>query len=1043
MSILMVQLGDIHIRSKDDLALARAQNIGATIAQEVAQEVQTILLVYSGDLVFSGLSEQFVLAGFFVDGVEKEIRDRIGDIRKIVTVCVPGNHDCDFSNEQDEREKAILEVKGEAISEPSFLNTILFPLQEYFKYAKQIFKDMHSNSVDMPFYTFVDIVDNDKTVRIHLLNTAWMSSLQEKPGSLFFPVDEIPQTGHEYDFGVAVMHHPLNWFRQPDSMRQLKRSLNNISSIVFNGHEHVAEASKEETLFGSNDQASQENETVYINGGVIQEDGDNSHCTFNTVVLDLADQNLQIKNFEFQDNNIGFFKCSNSATIDVKNTNSSIGDTGAVLGESIKQFLDDPGAPITHPSRDPRNPITLGELFVTPDLWEFSGKKGQNQQRQINAENVVDEIFKSDKVLIEGLEKSGKTCLLKTLFNESVKAGKLPLYIEGARLPKSAAALREFLRKSVLSTYYKFDPDFYEQLPKNRKVIIIDDANDIQLNEEDYEVFIQFLDSNFGLIIIGAEELVYQHDPSSAFLTGVKISGYRQLRLLGLGEVLRKRFVKNWLELADEAHRNVDQEEIDRICSLLNLIIRTQLLPTYPIFILLLLQQSDIQTASVQSGSFGKLFEGVVTAILYKSSYSRIDIQAKYYYLSAFGKELHNKAAKSISKDDMSEWHKKYWDNVDIDNIKFEILLRDLISLGILENRQGTISFRYDYYYCFFVAYSISRELHKEEAVSLVSTLTQSLHHKISADIVLFLVHLTGNPVVIDKMISTCDSLFSESALLGLDEEFLQLQALGGAVNAIEIQDDPVLNVDNENKRKDAVVVNRMPPTKSNLVNPPSPEDDRERYLFQLHAASKSIQILGQALRNISGSAEKDTKERAITSVVSLSRRILGEFFTNYQEENIEELVQFIAELQKENNPDLILEDLKKQVHKHLYGQAQLVCFAMIRLLSHSIGSNNLSNTIDRLLDDSLPINQLVKTNYWLEVKSSSQPFPKLAILQAHKQLSGNDFNIGILRFLVAHHMYLFNVQMADKQAVASKLNIKLLPRDVSSRHKQLTSDKK
>jgi len=879
-------------------------------------------------------------------------------------------------------------------------------------------------------------------VRLHLLNTAWMSSINEAPGTLLFPLSEIPESTRDFDIGVAVMHHPLNWFRQPDTMRPLKDRLSSIATVVIVSHEHVADASKEIAIMNENTEGKNLGETIYVHGGVIQENDMPDLCTFNSLNIDAINKSCIIKSFELRVNGGNeFFKCCSEALVPITTFNSGVGSMGAQLTNKFADYLEDPGAPITHPDRNPRKPILLSDIFVCPDLWEFSGKKKNNQQTQIPGEKVISELFKSNRVLIEGLDKSGKTALLKILFQEAVKLGKVPLLVDANKFPKSNENLRNFIRGEVEKTYYKLDPEFFEQLPVSDKIILIDGAHDLCVDSGDREAFVECLEAMFDTVVFCADDFTYQPDASSEFLSTLKVTGYRQFVILGLGEVLREKFVRNWLGLADDALQEVHQEQVDRVCSLINLVIRTQLLPTYPIFILLLLQQSDIQTASVQGGSFGKLFEGVVTAVLYKSKFDRIDIQAKYSYLASYAKTLFDRAEKSISMEAAARWHEEYWESVDMkDEIKFSAISSDLLSLGILVERQNQLSFRYDYYYCFFVAYNISRRLHQAETKELVSELTGSLHHKISADIVLFLVHLTGDPMVINEMINTCDSLFSESPMLDLNGEASQLKNLGKAIGTIRIDDDHERNSENIKKAKDANVRSRILPKQSIDVTPPDPEDERQKYVFQIHAANKSIQILGQALRNISAIADKDIKERSIDSVVRLSRRILGECFEVYGEETIDELVQFIADMQKENNPTVLLEDLKKQVHMHLYGQAQLLCFVIIRNLSHSIGSENLSATVERLLEDSLPVSKLISTNYKLEIRGGEQKFPRSDILNAHQFLLGDDFNIGILRFLVAHHLYLFKVPMQDKQAIASKLDLKLLSRDTSGRYKELKS---
>ena len=1038
MSTLLIQLGDIHFTNSNDLAFERANLIAATISHEVKANTRNILLVFSGDLVNSGLQSQFELALQFKTQLESEIQNKNTKVQ-IESFLVPGNHDCCFDGDQSTRDQLLKNIEIDQITDSPTLELLTSPLENFFDFAAKGFKESNTISKSCKFYRPVEVTDGDSKIKLHLLNTAWMSSISESPGSLLYPVSELPDFSTEYDVGIAILHHPLNWFRQPDVMRQLKERLNEISSIVLVSHEHVADASKEVSIFNPDD--SSERETIYLQGGVIQESGEPDLCAFNIVNVDVNAKTSVFKKYVLNSSKGNeFFKCESEAEdVPLRVENTGIGNLGAELTTDVAEFLEDPGAPITHPHRDPRNPIKLSDIFLCPDLWEYTGKEGNNQQTQITGDEACSVIFDSDKVLIEGAEKSGKTSLLKQLFVEAVSAGMLPLLVDGSKFPKTRDGLRQFIRKEVRRTYHKFDVDHYEQLPSSKKMILIDGAHNMQVDSSERDEFISYMEANFGRIVFCADDFTYQPDASSEFVAGLKIAGYRQLLILGFGEVLRERFVKAWLGLSDELNRNEDKNEVDRICALINLIIRTQLLPTYPIFILLLLQQSDMDGASVQGGSFGKLFEGVVTTLLYRSSYSRINIQDKYSYLASFARKLFDAAEKSISLDDAKGWHADYWENIDISNIEFSAVYQDLITLGILEEYQGQLSFKYDYYYCFFVAYSISRELHKSESTELVSQLTENLHHKLSADIVLFLVHLTGDPVVLDKMISACDALFTDSPKLSLvDGETDRLKLVGDAVGTIKIADSPEVNKEAVAKKQDATVNKRLLSKQSNIVTPPNPENDRQKYFFQMHAANKSIQILGQALRNISGSADKDTKERSIDSIVNLTRRILGECFEIYDKETIEEFVQYIADSQREHNPELLLEDLKKQVHRHLYGQGQLLCFAMIRLLSHSIGSENLSNTLERLLDDGLPIHELIRANYKLELRSSDQAFPRQDILDVHKKLYSDDFNVGVLRFLVAHHLYLFHVPMSDKQAIASKLDLKLLPRDTIGRNKKL-----
>ncbi len=75
MSIILVQLGDIHLRHSDDLALVRAPQIGAAIAAELNADVPTIILALSGDATYSGMRDQFDLATTLIKSIEDAIRE--------------------------------------------------------------------------------------------------------------------------------------------------------------------------------------------------------------------------------------------------------------------------------------------------------------------------------------------------------------------------------------------------------------------------------------------------------------------------------------------------------------------------------------------------------------------------------------------------------------------------------------------------------------------------------------------------------------------------------------------------------------------------------------------------------------------------------------------------------------------------------------------------------------------------------------------------------------------------------------------------------
>ncbi len=1035
MTVLIAQLGDIHFEEPNDPAVARAPNIGAAIAAEVDKHVETVVLAICGDAAYSGTKLQFTIATSFVEAVEQEIKTRCEGVA-VIRLVIPGNHDCDFNGDQAARDGLLTLIKESEKPADSICEIVMSPLNEYFKFAKSLAGDNAITKAEQ-FYHAVDVEDGDGTLRLHLLNTAWMSTKHEQPGSLHFPLSAIAPPATRANCSIAVLHHPTNWFSQPHAMRPLRDRLREIASVILVNHEHTPEAREEVPLM---DREGTATKTIYVSGGVIQEWGHKEICSFTLLNVDVEKKSLRLTRHELKDDggNV-FFECTGEETVGLSAMELSVGPAGASLSKEMVEFLEDPGAPISHPHRDPRIPVKLSDIFLFPDLWELDSDHEGGDQKQIKSAKVTEEILATDCSLITGGEKSGRSAIVKQLFMAAFDAGKVPVYLAGGDVPKKVDNLRKAIRKQVKTQYGNLSPDQFEQLKRDDRVVLVDDVHRMAPANAARKDLLKELERQFGTVILCGDDLIKLDQMIGANPRDSGLWEYRHLIILGFGEYLREEFVKQWLMLGRDTipHDEYLEQEVERICSLLNVVIKKQLLPAYPLFLLVILQQSDLANASVQSGSFGKLFEGLMTAILNKSMFTRISIGDKYYYLAALAKRMYDDKAMSLSVEDAKQWHTNYWDEIELD-ISFDRLTSDLKDLGVLTVSDTEIRFKYAYFFCFFVAYHLDRSIHEQETKELIRDLSRQLHHRVSADIILFLAHLTGDPIVLDEMVETCDALFNDVEMATLDSDVEPLNRLANVVQTISIPDEPDENRKAMKLRQDAVVAERLAATKSmHAVVPPEADNDAIKRLFDIHAAYKTIQILGQALRNIAGSASKDRKEEVIEKVVGLARRVLGVYFEIFAEGVLEHVIEEMVAAHKEQQPELVASDLHEQVCQNLNGLSQFVCFSVIKHMTFSVGSENLAPTIHRVLSgDDAAVAKLMDLSFNLE---RPRRFPKDDALKLYKEMSKNHFSASLVRILVAHHMYLYVVPVQDRQAVCEKLDIKLLPSVMDRSRKRLT----
>src|SRR5687768_9066522 len=120
-------------------------------------------------------------------------------------VVVAGNHDCDF---------------GTPSSSRSTNNGGNGVLANYFAFTRTLGLNYEPHSEESPYFVWHDVRIRDQVLRFLLVNTSLFSSIKEQPGSLDLPVKELyAHVDPPARYVVTVMHHPWNWFKQPEVMR--------------------------------------------------------------------------------------------------------------------------------------------------------------------------------------------------------------------------------------------------------------------------------------------------------------------------------------------------------------------------------------------------------------------------------------------------------------------------------------------------------------------------------------------------------------------------------------------------------------------------------------------------------------------------------------------------------------------------------------------------------------------------------------------------------------------------------------------------------
>src|ERR1700744_37723 len=207
MQPIVIHLTDLHFTAKTEFQ-KKAASLVQAVASGVPLASPIVFLVLSGDIACSGKREEYARASAFISAVREHLVTELPGAG-FHCVLVPGNHDCDFSLDSQLRRNTIAHMGYPTLGNDNSVVSQALCVQAPFW---EFYRQYASEPADKLYYRVPYDIDGREIV-FHCVNTAWMSSLKEEPGTIFFPVKqylENHRSGNSIDIGV--WHHPYNWF---------------------------------------------------------------------------------------------------------------------------------------------------------------------------------------------------------------------------------------------------------------------------------------------------------------------------------------------------------------------------------------------------------------------------------------------------------------------------------------------------------------------------------------------------------------------------------------------------------------------------------------------------------------------------------------------------------------------------------------------------------------------------------------------------------------------------------------------------------------
>jgi hypothetical protein len=1032
MVVAVIHLSDLHFRENQNWLSDKVDRISGAIWSEEPSTMLYLVLV-SGDIAFSGKLEEYKAARQFLDALLSSFFAR--SVKPDVKISIiPGNHDCDFTKGSDARQ-FIVENVGQRVSTFDPAGDIAAQCLNVQLNYRNFHTDLTKQPISEGVGSFASVeyipVEGLK-LRLNMLNTAWMSTIQEQQGRLYFPItcaSPLLQPGQSSDLALTMLHHPFNWLEN-NNARALREIVEKSSDVILTGHEHVPAIYSKEGLSDN---------LLYLEGAILQGGEPQNKSGFSVIYVDTEAQNQKLLKFEWRS---GLYSEADRVEWQPIRKNRALLSTTLQNTSDFERSLNELGTGFTHPQS--KSGLSLKQIFIYPDLRRLQTAKASGLSPTVDSKQVLETVHLDKHVIISGAPLAGRSTLAKALYQDlrniySIK----PLLLDGRLLSSVANEdTKRMIGDAIRQQYGAAAIERYSQMPSSQKAVIVDDFEGCGLNSTGRSLVIGQLKSSFDSVVLLVDEfstltstVVAPEDDR------VKDADFEMYEIREFGYYLRGKLVEKWVGIGREySLTNAELiAEAERVERLITAILGRNLLPSNPITVLTILQASETaKSHDPTAGSYGYLYETLIFHALNAANFEPAQIDMVMTFMSIV-------AARMLESDQTildavylerlaGEYTREYGMSLPKD------FLERLQAARLISERSGGYGFRYPYCYYFFSARYLRDAIQGGEPADVrkrISEMVEHVHYEPFAQILTFYVYLTKDVATIKLIVNSAKQVFEEYSPCDFDEDV-------GFINKLyKGQFQPVmLPTSSVSENRDSYRRELDAPGESgsagSLKSDFEKVEEKIKYgptlpiVVKATMAMRLLQILGQIVRNSPGSLKADIKKEVTSEAYLLGLRFLNAYLQT-QRESYQLLHHYFVEFLKEyraihRKPELLSGDLSKQADEAIIRLSEALGFAVIRRISHAVGLKDLRDIYADVLtahDRSVPI-RLVDLAIKLDVFDS----PPIADAKSlGKDLFGNFYSHNVFGDLVKTYLYLREVKPEPRGELAKLLKINVDPK--------------
>lgn len=671
--------------------------------------------------------------------------------------------------------------------------------------------------------------------------------------------------------------------------------------------------------------------------------------------------------------------------------------------------------------KTPITDSTLDKLFVYPDILEINKSKQKLEKNEIDSAKLKDiTSFAHKYVLIEGGEQSGKTSLCHMLYLHYVDINFYPILLNGNDIA-GKADIKNIVNKKY-NEQYDLDNEYWS-LPKEKRILIIDDINNRKANNQNYSAFLKSIAHKFEYAIILIDELSNLSDKSTEHNYFYPFNDYT---IKPLGHQKRDELIKKCIANDDDKEFSLEDSEqvarLDKDTKHIDTIIGSNIFPSYPIFIVSTFHiMESAKSHDMTKTSYGHCYHAMITIQLAGTNVRADDIDTCFNFLTEFSYFIFNTSDKYVSKNELDDFKKWYDNEYGFDEKIFETLLKSNI---IVCNNQN-YSFKYIYIYYYFVAKYIADNIDDDDVKNQVKKIMSTIHKKDSSNIIVFITHHTKNQSLIGNILDHTMSIFQNFAEATLDKK--ETKFISDYVPKLEkIALPPKNHNPADTRKKQLKEKDALKPVVDKIENDFENQDD-DLLLVEIRKSAKSLEIIGQIMKNQHGTFKKDRLYKLFLEGQNVGLRLLKSFIKIM--DDIDLLDNFIQErlayIAKERKKELSKEEIKKISSKLITRFSYSIIFGWLYKIVDSIGYNKV--LLIKIADDvnkktNTPASNLINFSIHAWHKKNID-IKKLESLYNNFKKDNNQAAIYLLKDIVSRHIYMHKIAYQDKQKIGCLLD--------------------